>query len=106
MSDVELVQGNTKPDLIGALTDTLTGLPIDLTNASNVYLQMRKPDDRRFTVNGAATVTDADSGKVRYSWGANDLANPGEYQCQWKILWDDATIQTTDPVNTVTVRRA
>lgn len=105
MSDVEVVQGNNKPDLLATLTDSITGAPIDLTTATSVVFQMRKPDDRRFTVNAAATVVDAATGKVRYSWSANDLANPGDYQCQWAITWNDATKQTTDPVNTITVRR-
>lgn len=98
------VQGDTRPNLLGTLTFPATGDPVDLTGAS-VAFQMRKGDDRRYTVNALATITDAANGKVRYDWGANDLSVHGEYQVQFEITFADATIQTTDPVVPLIVRR-
>ena len=106
MSDLTVVQGDNMPNVIGTITDADTGDPIDLSTASAVVFQMRKPNDRRFTVNAAATVTDGPNGRVRYSWGANDLSNIGDFQAQWRVTYADATKQTTQPPNTITVRRA
>ena len=97
------VQGDTAPAITSQIvfTDTETG--VDLTGAT-VRFQMRKSDDRRFTVNSEATVTSAGTGAVRYAWGPNDLAVPGEYVVQWEVTYADTRVQTTD-TETVTVRR-
>lgn len=98
------VQGDTGPNLIGTLTYPDTGDPVDLTN-SDVVFQMRKGDDKRYTVNSVATITDAPNGTVRYDWGANDLATVGIYKAQFEITFDDGKIQTSDPPVEIEVRR-
>ena len=103
MSDVTFVQGDTAPPITGQILLASTGLPRALSGV--VKFQMRKADDRRYTVDAVAEITDAPNGRVRYVWGANDLGVPGEYVAQWQIAWADGKIQTTHPVNTVTVRR-
>ena len=105
MSDVTVTQGDNKPDITGRLTDTLTDAPVDLTDASQVFLRMRKADDKRFTVNAVCTITDAVAGEVSYSWGANDLSIDGDYEAYFHIIWDDTTQQSTWPRNTITVER-
>ena len=105
MADLSLVQGDSKPDVLGTLVDAVTGSPIDLSNVDTVKFQMRETNDRRYTVNALALVTDAVNGKVRYSWAADDLARPGTFQAQWELTFNDATVQTTDPVNSIVVRR-
>jgi hypothetical protein len=71
-----------------------------------VSFQMRKADDKRYTVNAAADIdADPTTGKVVYSWGANDLAVAGDYICQFQIVFDDLREQTTNPYNTLTIRR-
>jgi len=104
-ADLRLVQGDTRPSVTGTLKDTLTGTPIDLSDVDTVNFQMRKEDDHRYTVNAAADIVDASGGQVRYSWGANDLSNVGLFLAQWELHYDDATVQTTDPPNTIEVRR-
>lgn len=107
MAEPELVfvQGDTAPD-IGAVLhvkgDSTT--PIDLSGAT-VRFQMRKADDRAFTIDAAATVTDAGEGEVLYQWATNDLANPGDYQVQWEVTFADARVQTTATPNLIRVRR-
>ena len=93
------VQGDTAPDLTSQIheEDDPT-VPVDLTDAA-VKFQMRKADDRRFTVNAAASITDAINGYVSYSWGPNDLATPGEYVIQWEVTYSGGRIQTTRPAN-------
>lgn len=97
-----LVQGNNAPDIEGTIKKEDT--PLDLTDCS-VRFQMRKQDDRRFTVNAPASITDASAGEVRYSWAANDLAVPGDYLVQWQVTYPDERVQTTHPPNPITIRR-
>jgi hypothetical protein len=106
MSDATFVQGNTDPDMTAKLTNA-DGTVKDLTSVSSVMFQMRKPDDRRFTVNALAAVDgDPTLGNVRYQWAPNDLAVPGDYNCQWLLQYTDGREQTTTPPNTITVQRA
>lgn len=99
------VQGDTAPDITATLhleADPQTPIPL---TGSTVRFQMRKSDDRRFTVNAAATITSALDGQVSYSWGPNDLATPGEYIVQWEVTYPGGRIQTTATTETLTVRR-
>lgn|SRR5512141_58816 len=100
------VQGDTAPDITAQIHEEDSPLvAVDLTTASGVRFQMRKTDDRRFTVNASASITDAANGLVSYSWGPNDLATPGDYQIQWEVTYAGGRIQTTAPTETITIRR-
>lgn len=101
MVDLIVVSSDTAPSVFGTLTDT-SGDPIDLTGAT-VRFQMRSTIDRRFAVNAIATIVTAAAGEVRYDWVAGDLGTPGSYVCRWRITFGDATIEHTDPENTLTV---
>jgi 5-hydroxyisourate hydrolase-like protein (transthyretin family) len=101
----EFVQGDTKPDLTATLKDSTSGDPIDLSNVASIRFQMREANDRRYTVNAAAVITDTAAGRVTYSWAEGDLSRPGTYQAQFEIHYTDLTVQTTDPTNEITVRR-
>ncbi len=105
MADVELVQGDTRPALDGTIRRTVSGDPLDLTDATSIKFQMRKDDDRNYTVDAAAAFIDKPTGRVRYEWAEGDLSNPGDYIGQWEILWNDDTVQTTQPANTILIRR-
>lgn len=99
------VQGDTAPDLQAVIHDADDSDDVvDLTGAT-VRFQMRRPDDRRFTINAEAEILDEDAGTVRYQWGTNDLNVPGDYLVQWEVTYPDARIQTTAAANTITVRR-
>jgi 5-hydroxyisourate hydrolase-like protein (transthyretin family) len=97
------VQGDTAPAITAQIVKETDGTAVNLSGAA-VRFQMRKEDDRRFTVNAIATVVAATEGQVSYDWAANDLATPGEYQVQWEVTYADSRVQTT-AVGTVTVRR-
>jgi len=103
--DATFVQGNTGPDIVAQLSDQLTKVPLNLTTAESVRFQMRKPDDRVFTVDAACAVTNAASGLVSYSWSAGDLNVEGEYDAQWEVHWNDGKIQTVAVPNRILVRR-
>jgi hypothetical protein len=98
------VQGDTGPDPLYQLFDIETGDPQPLTDC-DVYFQMRKPDDRKYTVNALATIMDAAEGKVRYPWGATDLDIAGIYQIQWEIHFPDNEVITTKELRYIEVRK-
>lgn len=107
MAKVEavFVQGNTSPAITATIHDEDDPtVPIDLTGAT-VRFQMRKPDDRLFTVDAIATVVNSAAGQVSYSWAITDLAVPGEYDTQWEITFPDGKVQTTAHPNRILVRR-
>lgn len=97
------VQGDTAPAITAQIVKETDGSAISLSGAA-VRFQMRKGDDRRFTVNALAAITSATEGRVSYDWAANDLATPGEYQVQWEVTYPDDRVQTT-AASTITVRR-
>jgi len=105
MADLTVTQGDSKPDVLATIRDTSSGDPEDLTNATSVFFRMRKANDRRWTVNAACAITDAPNGRVRYTWGSNDLANEGEYEAYFHVVWSDTTTQSTRPPNTIEVER-
>jgi hypothetical protein len=99
------VQGDTAPPLLGQILKVSDSTPRDLTSASEIRFQMRKADDKKYTVDAVAAIVTPDEGRVSHSWGDHDLSVPGEYNVQWEIHWTDGRIQTTEPPNTITVRR-
>lgn len=99
------VQGDTAPDISSTIhaKGNLTAV-VNLTGCT-VRFQMRKSDDRKFTVNKVADIISPTSGTVRYRWGVNDLAVPGDYEIQWQVTYPDAKKQTTADTEVITVRR-
>ena len=100
-----LVSGDTAPTINGVISDNETTLPLNLAGCT-VYFQMRQVDDRRYTVNGLCTITDAATGAVSYTLGANDLNRDGDYQAQFQVTYSNTTRQTTLTPIPITVRRA
>lgn len=103
MSDITFVQGDTGPPITGQILKA-DGTARNLSTAT-VRFQMRKLDDYTYTVDAEAEVTNAAEGRVQYEWAANDLSVPGEYIGQWQCTFVDGVIITTQPPNTITVRR-
>jgi len=104
--EATFVQGNTAPDIVAQLHDEKVPTQLlNLTTATSVRFQMRKPDDRVFTVDATASVTNASQGLVSYSWAATDLNIDGEYDTQWEVNWADGKIQTVAHPNRILVRR-
>lgn len=104
MADIQLVQGDTAPDLEATLRN-VDDDPMDLTEADSVRFQMRRVDSKAYAIDADATIVTPASGAVRYVLQQGDLAQWGDFYAQWEIHWSDGTIQTTTPPNTVEVRR-
>lgn len=104
MTTPVFIQGDTAPDLTATIRDENDATQkADLTGSS-VTFRMRKPDDRKYTVNQPADIVDPANGGVSYSWAVNDLAVPGSYEVTWHIVFPDGKRQTTLP-QTIEVQR-
>jgi len=85
-------------DLLPVFTAQLVsanGTPIDIT-ASTVTLVMRRRSDglRKAFV---ATITTASLGKVSYTWASGDLADVGDYDCEWQVVYTSGSKKLTVP---------
>jgi hypothetical protein len=104
--EATFVQGNTAPEIVAQLHDEKVATKVlDLTTATSVRFQMRRPDDRLFTVDEVAEITNRQQGLVSYSWAANDLDIEGEFDTQWEVHWGDGKVQTVAKPNRIFVRR-
>jgi len=105
MADIELVQGDTAPDITATLRLTATSGALNLTSAEGVRFQMGRLESKEYNINAPAQIVNAPAGTVRYVLQPGDLAQHGDFEAQWEIDWGDEAIQTTTPANTVSVRR-
>lgn len=100
---LDLVQGDAKIKISGALTDE-NGAVLDVTGCT-VNIQMRKKTDNRYTINAACQLDNPSGGLVSYTTGVNDLNNDGDYLLQYEVNYPDGTVITTKDWIPVTVRR-
>lgn len=68
-----------------------TFVPVDLTDALDVYFIMRldSPGTLAPAVNSRATVEDPQAGIVVYNWAIGDTSLPGNYRGEWEVHWPD-----------------
>lgn len=78
-------QTDTLPPITASLTDT-NGTVVNLTAATSVSFAMSN-FLAGVTVRGTATVVNAATGSVSYSWKPGDLATPGVYCVEWAVTW-------------------
>lgn len=105
MADIELVQGDTGPDIEGTLRLHKDDAALDLTEAVEVRFQMRRVDGHQYAIDREAEIMNAALGKVMFVVMEGDLVQWGDFIAQWEIHWNDGTTTTTNPPNTVYVRR-
>lgn len=88
-------QGDTAPALVALLVENSDGSAVDLTAASAVRIIVgRHRDTGTPIIDAACTITDAAAGEVTYSWQTGDTADPGRYDVEYEIAWNDGTYQT------------
>lgn len=92
MSDFYIKQGDTLPALQATLKDA-DDAAVNLTGAT-VRFHMRLPGATSLTVDGAAEIVTAASGIVKYVWQAGDTDEPGAYEAEFEVTFDDDTILT------------
>ena len=85
-------EGDTRPVL--AATLLAGGDIVDLTSADTVKFTMTDSSGSVVIDLGAcAIVSPAANGQVTYAWGADDTATPGLYQGEFKVTWEDSTVE-------------
>lgn len=105
--DMLLYQGDSLPTFAAAVEDTV-GNPVDLTDASAAYLQLRHPDGT--LDEHECTVVSGTDGIVTFDWtGAITAAlAPGRHGLTVRVVFDDADelIAPSDDRSRLTVRPA
>jgi hypothetical protein len=98
--------GDTSPAYVVDLQDDVDSTPaaINLTSATSVTFKMRPTGTTGApTVDAVMDITTAASGRVTYEWQAGDTDDPGEYDVEFEILWNDSTIETVPNSGYMTV---
>lgn len=90
--DFYIKQGDTAPAIAEQLFDGL-GAPVVLTGAS-VKFMLWGPGDAAVKVNSAATITDAATGKVSYTFTALNTDTPGDFLAEWQVTFSGGSIET------------
>mgnify|MGYP001246032566 CR=1 FL=1 len=109
---IKLVQGDSRPAIVCALTDEVTGAVIGLyTTTVRMYFRAAGEATILATLVGtllpgfveedgtinysAPYTTPGAGGRVQFNWGATDLNQPaGEYEGEIEITFADGTKQT------------
>lgn len=92
MSDITLKRGDRLPLLDRTLLDENDNA-VDLTGATVRFI-MRAYGATNPKISAAATVLDADEGRVRYSWGATDTDTAGHYQAEFEVTFSNGRKET------------
>ena len=100
MDVIRLVQGDTKPSIILALTDENTGLPLNLAAAStNVYIKFRAAGSTTLlSTITCQKYTNGSDGKVQFDFSGGVLnVDPGMYEGEIEVVFngDKQTVYDT-----------
>lgn len=109
---IKLVQGDTRPQLLFALTDEVTGTIIDLTTAASALMKFRTAgstvikasipciklmgrqlEDGTIDYSAPYNVTGA-GGRLYMDWPVGTLDEAGEFEGEIEITFSDATVHT------------
>ena len=83
--------------------DTSPKLTVDLEDASGAAVtlggatarfHMKKYGATSLKIDASADITDADNGRVEYSWASGDTDTAGTYYGEIEITYGDATVET------------
>lgn len=89
-------QGDRLPVLDATITKA-DGTALDLSTALSITFRMRNVNARptgAFVVEAPATIVDAVSGRVRYSWASGDSNTPGQYAGEFVVVFPGPLQQT------------
>ena len=93
---IKLVQGDTRPALVCAITDDTTGAVVNITGAT-VVLKFRAAGATTLTATVPGTVTNGAAGQVVfYPASAPEMlqGEPGDYEGEIEITFADTQVQT------------
>jgi len=96
MSTINLVQGDTGPQIKVTVTREDTGAVVDMSGGT-VRLKVRKrgASALSFTLTALDTGTNLENGIALFVFNTGDLdVDPGNYQGEIEITFEDATVET------------
>lgn len=96
MSAINLVQGDTGPQIKATLTRSDTGSVIDISGATTT-LNFRKANTSTnlFTLTSQAGDTDSENGICIFVFGTNDLdLAAGDYEGEIEVVFNSGTRET------------
>lgn len=85
-------RGDTGPDLQRQLLDE-SGNPLNLSSAT-VRFNMQLKGGAVAISRAAATIVNASTGIVKYSWQAGDTDTAGSYEGEFEITYPDSSVET------------
>jgi len=93
---INLVQGDTGPDIKVTLTREDTGEVEDLTGANiQMHFRRKNRDAVLFSLAGGNTGQEAEQGIVIFAFSADQLdQTPGEYEGEVEVLFDSGQRET------------
>ena len=83
-----------KSDRLPAITDSLLqadGTAYSIPGGATLKFKMRKVGNTTYTVDTSATITDATTGAVSYTWGAADTTTAGRFNGEWEVTTGGVT---------------
>jgi len=96
MSTINLVQGDTGPQIKVTVTREDTGAAVDMSGGT-VRLKVRKRGSSTlaFTLLALDTGTNLENGIALFTFNTGDLdVPPGNYQGEVEITFEDSTVET------------
>lgn len=91
--DIVIFTGNTGQPITDQIL--INGRPLDLTGAS-VEFKMRELDTDTLVLTEAATIENAEAGRVSYSWQTADVATSGNFSAWWAITLTGGAFDTNE----------
>lgn len=93
MSDVFLIKRNDTSPVIEAQLKGSDLQPVSLFGAT-VLFKMGTTDGTPLVESGAATIVDAETGIVRYSWLEGDTGEAGTHRGEFEVTFIDGRVET------------
>ena len=92
MATTTIKRGDTTPALTASLVDA-AGVAVNLTAVTTVTMVMRSQSGVAPKVSAVASITNAATGAVSYTWTAQDTNLAGRYDVEWLINWNSGAVQ-------------
>ena len=92
MATTTIKRGSTTPALTALLVDA-NNVVINLATATGVTMIMRSQSGIAPSTSLPATITNAATGAVSYTWTAQDTSVAGRYDVEWLVTWTGGAVQ-------------
>lgn len=96
MDTFEMKRGDLLPEFERTLTDG-TGTAVVIPVGATLKLKMRTRGSETAKINANATIVNAATGEVKYTWAGTDTDTSGVYRAEFELI--TASKKTTFPNN-------